>query len=117
MFAMMVSFLTNSFIKIGIALMLMRTKPEWRVGLWLLIGSSVAVAILAIVFQLVQCRPIHAFWNIEMRLSGNYCLAPGPSIYPYLAWGSVFSETLATVQRLTVIGYYALTDFILALLP
>jgi hypothetical protein len=92
-FIPLLSFWTNSFIKIGIALVLMRIKKEWRVGLWLLIGSSVLVAILSTVFQLVTCSPIRAFWTLEMRLSGKYCWAPGPSVYPYIAWGCKLSQS------------------------
>lgn len=53
------------FIKISIAIMLLRMKhtPLWRVFLWLMIVVQILSCLASLIFQLVQCRPLAALWD------------------------------------------------------
>jgi hypothetical protein len=78
----------NLLIKISVALMLLRIKSTfaWRIGLWTLIACCVAVGFAATFTQLYQCRPLRAFWDIELRGTGA-CWPDKTVLGLAYAWG------------------------------
>lgn len=54
-----------AFIKISLASLLLRLRRElrWKWFLWTMIIIQILSAIASNIFLLVQCRPIHAFWD------------------------------------------------------
>ena len=63
------------FVKISVALMLLRIKQTktWRIGMAALIGSLVVVGIVATILQILQCRPIQAYWDFTIEA---HCMSP-----------------------------------------
>jgi hypothetical protein len=55
-----------TWIKVSVALLFLRIEQSksWRIGIWSLIGVVFSVAIAATIYQLLQCRPISANWDI-----------------------------------------------------
>ncbi|KAF2182902.1 hypothetical protein K469DRAFT_669398 [Zopfia rhizophila CBS 207.26] len=66
------SFWASSLTRISIGSMLLRLPISniWRVTLWILVVIQIAMPIGANVFQLLQCRPIHAWWE---QVPGSVC--------------------------------------------
>lgn len=75
-------------------------KGLYRTYYWVLVASMVFVGVCCILFELVsifQCRPIHAFWDLEPQYP-HTCLNDG---------AAVFSASLINI----------LTDFMCTVLP
>ncbi|KAK3370433.1 hypothetical protein B0H63DRAFT_373813, partial [Podospora didyma] len=87
--------------KISIALLLLRfkTTTSWRVFLYLMIALQVVLALIANIFQLVQCKPISAQWDP---------MTPGAECWdPRIAQKGVYVQGSLSV----------LSDVVLSLIP
>jgi hypothetical protein len=93
----------NLFIKISVALMLLRIKSQsfwWRIFLYALIIVSTIIASAFTIVWFLSCRPLEATWTLQLRLT-NACWSPHTLVSLLYFFGA----------------YFALTDLICALLP
>jgi hypothetical protein len=65
-----------SCVKISVTLMLLRIRDDrpWRMGLYVLMAFIMAAAILNVILELIQCKPIKAFW--DRTTPGAVCWSP-----------------------------------------
>jgi hypothetical protein len=114
----MLHFWVNSFIKISVALMLLRIRSGkfWNIGLWTLIIGSVVVAFAISMALILSCRPASGYWTLSERLSG--ACWPSSIIEDMMYfWGGEFRKDDLILFINNKPAYNALTDLIVALLP
>jgi hypothetical protein len=87
----MLAMYANLLIKISIALMLLRIKDSrrWKIGLWTLIGSAIAIGVSLTIVELLQCRPLKGFWEIELRAT-SHCFSTHTDRALIYFWGSKY---------------------------
>jgi hypothetical protein len=65
-----------SCVKISVTLMLLRIRDNkiWRGGLFLLMAFIIAAAVINVILECIQCKPIKAFW--DRTTPGAKCWGP-----------------------------------------
>ncbi|KAF2395898.1 hypothetical protein EJ06DRAFT_534584 [Trichodelitschia bisporula] len=92
---------TITFIKVSVVLMLLRIKQSypWRVAGYSMIALLFAVAIVSLICQLLQCKPISHNWDVMAMGAG--------------CW----SQHRQDIATFTVSSVFVATDIACALLP
>ena len=102
---------------IFLILRLMGNISRWRK--WMLYSVAIffpIVAVLNVILTFVQCNPPHALW--EPQTKDVKCWNPNVQIdFLVVASGKHFDQVVLVRQANQVLGYSALSDYFLALVP
>jgi hypothetical protein len=85
----------------------------WRIGLWTLLGTLALLWLVGTLSVVLQCQPLTAFWDLDLRLTR--CWSTKRVIDINMALGGMHGGKFKLY--LTTKAFIVITDVILSFMP